>query len=40
MQDGEVWAPDAKEGFIKGQVIEIGSDNLTVQSVDNEVEMV
>ncbi|KAL5263852.1 hypothetical protein ACHWQZ_G005059 [Mnemiopsis leidyi] len=35
MQEGEVWAPDATHGFIKGTVVEIGSDTLTVQTPDN-----
>ena len=37
MQEGEVWAPDATHGFIKGTVVEIGSDTLTVQTPDNAV---
>ena len=37
MQDGEVWAPDARHGFIKGQVVEIGSDSLTIETADKDV---
>ena len=39
MQEGEVWAPDATHGFIKGTVVEIGSDTLTVQTPDNAVSL-
>ena len=39
MQEGEVWAPDATHGFIRGTVVEIGSDTLTVQTPDNAVSL-
>ena len=37
MQDGEVWAPDGVHGFVKGSVVEIGSQTLTIQTPDNNV---
>ena len=37
MQEGEVWAPDAEHGFIKGQVVEIGSDTLSILTADKSV---
>lgn len=35
--DKKVWAPDGREGFRLGKVVDIGSENITVQLTDGKV---
>lgn len=35
MENQKVWVPDPVEGFILGQIIDIGLDEVTVQPLDS-----
>lgn len=35
MERARVWVPDAQEGFVLGQVIDLGMGEVTVQPVDS-----